>query len=202
MTLDPTSLVDKWGSFTPWIIFSLTLLAGLNFPISIDILITLTALLAANYLPDKAYLLFTLFTLGCIFSAWISYSLGRCFGRFVKPEKAVKIAAFYKKFGFLAFFICRFIPFGVRNAFFMSSGASKVPFRKFALFDALACTIWSSIFFFTIYKLGQNFDSVLSHLKHFNIVLFSLFALGVASFFIYRFYKNRAIKASETNTPD
>ncbi len=191
MALDPRILVDKWGSFAPWIIFSLTLLAGLSLPISIDILITLTALLAANYLPEKAYLLFSLFTIGCIFSAWISYSIGRFFGRFIKPEKTEKVAAFYKKFGFLAFFICRFIPFGVRNAFFMSSGASKVSFRKFALFDSLACAIWSTIFFTTIYKLGQNFDSVLTHLKHLNIVIFSLFAIGVISFFIYRFYKQR-----------
>ena len=195
MVLDPTSLVTKWGTFAPWIIFSLALLAGLNLPISIDILITLTALLAANYLPEKAYLLFTLFTLGCIFSAWISYSLGRSFSRFVKPEKAAKVAAFYKKFGFFAFFICRFIPFGVRNAFFMSSGASKVPFRKFALFDSLACTIWSTIFFTTIYKLGSNFESVLIHLKHFNIIIFSLFALVVLSFVGYRFYRRSQVSA-------
>jgi membrane-associated protein len=185
--LDPSSIVEKWGAFAPYIIFLLALLAGLNLPISIDVLITLTALLAANYLPEKVYLLFSLFTLGCIFSAWLSYSLGRFFGRFVKPEKTQKIANFYKKFGVLAFFICRFIPFGVRNAFFMTSGASKVSFRKFALFDAMACTLWSILFFFPIYKLGQNFETVLTHLKHLNIILFSLFLTGgIIAFFFYR----------------
>jgi membrane-associated protein len=190
LILDP-ALVAKWGNFAPWIIFSLTLLAGLNFPISIDILITLTALLAANYLPEQALLLFTLFTLGCIFSAWISYSLGRYFGRFFKPEKAAKVRAFYKKFGVTAFFICRFIPFGVRNAFFMSSGFSKVPFRKFALFDSLACTLWSSIFFFTIYNLGKNFDTVLEYIKHVNIAIFSLFAITMIILLTIFFFKKR-----------
>lgn len=185
--LDPASLVEKWGSFAPYIIFMLALLAGLNLPISIDILITLTALLAANYLPDKVYLLFFLFTLGCIFSAWISYSLGRFFGKFVSAQKTQKIGNFYKKFGVMAFFICRFIPFGVRNAFFMTSGASKVSFAKFALFDSLACTLWSTLFFIPIYKLGKNFDTVLTHLKHLNIILFSLFLVGGSiTFFLYR----------------
>ena len=195
MILDPVTLVEKWGAFAPWIIFLLALLAGLNLPMSIDILITLTALLAANYLPEKAYLLFALFTLGCIISAWISYTLGRTFGRFVKPERAAKIAAFYEKFGFLTFFICRFIPFGVRNAFFMSSGFSKVPFRKFALFDALACTIWSTLFFSLIYKLGKNFDTVLTHLKHFNIAIFAIFAIALLSFFTYRYIKKRKLSS-------
>ncbi len=194
MTLDPSSLVEKWGAFAPWIIFGLALLAGLNFPISIDILITITALLAANYLPEKAFLLFSLFTLGCIFSAWISYSLGRSVTKLIKPERAQKVAAFYKKFGFFAFFICRFIPFGVRNAFFMSSGFSKVPFRKFALFDALACTIWSSLLFTLIYKLGRNFDTVLYHFKNLNIIIFSMFATSVATYLIYRFIKRPKAK--------
>ncbi len=186
MVLDPEFLVT-WGPYAPWIIFSLALLAGLNLPISIDILITLSALLAAHYLPEQTYLLYSLFTLGCVFSAWIAYGIGRSFGKFVKPERAEKIAIFYKKFGIFAFFICRFIPFGVRNAFFMSSGFSKVPFKKFALFDFLACTFWSTLFFFTIYNLGSNFDTVLSHLKHLNIAIFSLFATAaLISFIIWR----------------
>jgi membrane protein DedA with SNARE-associated domain len=193
--LNPSSLVEKWGAFAPYIIFALTLLAGLNLPISIDVLITLTALLAANYLPEKVYLLFFLFTTGCIFSAWISYSLGRFFVRFVSPEKTAKIGKFYKKFGVMAFFICRFIPFGVRNAFFMTSGASKVPFRKFALFDSLACTLWATLFFIPIYKLGQNFETILKHLKHLNIILFSLFLLSVGiAFFLYKRKKKKSSK--------
>lgn len=187
MITDPQLFLEKWGTFAPWLVFCLVLLAGLNFPISIDILVTLIAIVSANYLPEKTFLFFFLFTLGCIFSAWISYSLGRFFSRFLKPAQAEKMTAFYKKFGFFTFFLCRFIPFGVRNAFFMTSGASKVPFKKFALLDALACTFWSSLFFFTIYSLGQNFDSVLMHLKHINIAIFSLFAVGIfIALIVYR----------------
>jgi membrane protein DedA with SNARE-associated domain len=74
----------------------------------------------------------------------------------------------------------------------MSSGFSKVPFKKFVLFDFLACTFWSTLFFFTIYKLGSNFDSVLSHLKHLNIAIFSLFATAaIAGFLIWRRKKTK-----------
>ncbi len=198
--MDPEALLSKWGNFAPWVIFTLALLAGLNLPISIDVLLALAALIAAHYLPEQWLLLFGLFTLGCILSAWVSYSLGRFLGKLTKKkDRILKVAAFYKKFGALTFFICRFIPFGVRNIFFMSSGFSKVPFLKFALLDALACTLWSSIFFFSIYNLGQNFTSVLTTLKQLNIILFSLFAIiGLTAFLIYKFRK----KKKTENTPD
>ena len=188
--IDPQSFITKWGNFAPWIILTLTLLAGLNVPISIDLLLTISALLAAHYLPDQCILLFTLFTLGCILSAWISYALGRFFGKLAKPKHIEKVANLHARFGTLTFFICRFIPFGVRNVFFMTTGFSKYPFPKFALLDALACTLWSSIFFFSVYTLGQNFESVLTTLKQLNIVLFSLFAC-IVLFFSWRFFKKR-----------
>lgn len=197
MVLDPQNLLTKWGDFAPWVIFALALLAGLNVPISIDILLTLSALIAAHYLPEKLILLFSLFTIGCILSAWISYSLGRFFGRFIPSERRAKISAFYAKFGCITFFICRFIPFGVRNLFFMSSGASKVSFYKFALFDAMACTLWSSLFFFSIYHLGQNFDSVLTLLKHLNIAIFAVFiTIALTLFFFYKHRKKQDTRVS------
>lgn len=191
--IDPEALLSKWGNFAPWVIFVLAILAGLNIPISIDILLALAALIAAHYLPEQWFLFFGLFTFGCIVSAWVSYSLGRFFGKLTKKkDKALKVSAFYSKFGVFAFFICRFIPFGVRNIFFMSSGFSKVPFLKFALFDTLACILWSSIFFFSIYNLGQNFNSVLTTLKQLNIILFSLFTtVGITAFLFYKFRKKK-----------
>jgi hypothetical protein len=56
-----------------------------------------------------------------------------------------KVKKFYEKKGVFAFIIGRFIPFGVRNALFMSSGMSRLPFYQFVLWDAIACAAWSSI---------------------------------------------------------
>ena len=43
---------------------------------------------------------------------------------------------FYKKYGALTLVIGRFIPFGVRNAIFLTSGISKMPFAKFFIFHS------------------------------------------------------------------
>lgn len=190
MTFDPEAFLTTYGHWTPWMIFSLTLLAGCGLPISIDLLVALSALIAAQYMPETWLLFYTLFTLGCIFAAWIAYSIGRFSGRLIKSETIKKAASFHTRFGPAAFFICRFIPFGVRNLFFASSGLSKYPFPKFALLDALACTLWSSLLFFSIFYLGKNLDTVLTALKHFNIVIFSLFSLGALILF-FRFRAKR-----------
>jgi membrane-associated protein len=200
MTLDPTSFIEKWGNFAPFIIFSLALLAGLNFPISIDILVTITAIIAAKYMPDKVYLLFSLFTLGCILSAWVSYTLGRSFTKLIKKEKAEKISYYLKKFGFITFLVCRFIPFGVRNALFMSSGFSKFPFKRFAIYDAISCTLWSTIFFSLVYNLGTNIDVVLGYFKKFNIFIISLFVTGLLLALLFR-WKKRKSKAISSSDP-
>ena len=197
MLLDPANLLGKWGSFAPYIIFLLALLAGLNFPISIDILVTITAIIAAKYMPEKTYLLFSLFTLGCIFSAWLSYSVGRIFTKFVKKEKSEKIASYIQKFGFLVFLVCRFVPFGVRNALFMTSGFSKFPFKKFAIYDAISCTIWSTLFFSLIYNLGTNFDVVLGYFKKFNLIIIALFLVLIAVVALFLWKKKTGYSATK-----
>ena len=51
-----------------------------------DLLVALSALIAAQYMPETWLLFYTLFTLGCIFAAWIAYSIGRFSGRLIKSE--------------------------------------------------------------------------------------------------------------------
>ncbi len=184
------------ATFFPWILFFSLLLAGCSIPISIDILLVLTAFLAATLFADSAIFLFILFTIGCIFSAWIAYWIGRLsseqlkrlsfFAKMLSPERQVKIERYYQKWGFWTFLSARFIPFGVRNCFFMFSGMSKISFTRFILFDAIACTIWSTVFFFLFYRLGQNYELLLSHLKMINLCIFAAFSVTVIGIICYK----------------
>ncbi len=131
-----------------WIMFFGILLAGFNIPISADLLIIGAAVLAATVVPENMWLLFGSVFFGCLFSAHIAYWLGRLLGtqllklRFfshlLPQERLLKIQGFYEKYGLLTLIIGRFIPLGVRNAIFMTSGISKVSFGKFALRDFIA----------------------------------------------------------------
>lgn len=108
------------------------------------------------------------------------------------PSKIDKVETYYQKYGIATLIIGRFIPFGVRNCIFVSTGLSKMNFFKFALIDFIACSAWSSIMFFSFYHLGKNFEVLKQHLKVFNIVVFLAFSVTVITVIWYKYRKKRA----------
>lgn len=187
-----------------WYIFGAVLLAGFNVPISADILIVLAGFLAATVVPEHLWHLYLSIFLGCYFSAWIAYWTGRLLGKrlskfkwfnkIMPPLRLEKIQRFYGRHGLWTLLVGRFIPFGVRNCIFMSSGMSRVSFLKFALWDLLACSAWSSLSFYCFYLLGQNYQALFNHLKTINMLIFLAFSVTVIGFIWYKQRKKRAIE--------
>ena len=196
-----TRFIETHQNYAHWLIFGTILLAGFGLPISIDVMMICSALLAAHMIPEKLPLLFIFTLSGCLISAYIAYWIGRLVGpRMIKlpvlrsaisEKRLEKTKIFYAKYGFWTFIIGRFIPFGVRNCIFMSSGLSRMSFLKFALFDFIACSLWASLAFFLFYTACANFDTLVSNVKIFNITIFSLFAIALISFV---WYKKKKIK--------
>lgn len=188
--------ITQHANIAPWIIFGLFLLAGMNIPISIDILIIMASILSATLLPHKVIPLFLACLCGCYFSAWIAYWIGRLLGKkFIETrlgkklfpkERLEKIGLFYARYGFLTLLIGRFIPFGIRNGIFMSSGMARSPFMLFLTRDILPCTIWTSSSFFLFHSLGTHFDVLIDYMKIINISLFSCFAVALISYICYK----------------
>ncbi|MFK7826413.1 MAG: DedA family protein [Oligoflexales bacterium] len=166
--------------YAPYIIFFALLLAGFNLPISEDIMLFISALLAADS-PDMLVPLFCSVFFGAYFSDLICYSLGRILGpriwkiRFFASiaagGKIDKLSLYLKKYGSITLFLGRFIPFGVRNALFLTAGLGKMDARKFAFFDFLACSISSVSFFSLYFHFGQD---VVEYVKKGNIIFFSI----------------------------
>lgn len=184
--------------YAPYIIFSLLLLAGLNVPVSEDGMLFISGVLAAKN-PDHFYPLFIGVFLGAYLSDLISYSLGRILGpklwkikffsKMVTPEKVDKVAGFYKRNGFLTLAIGRFIPFGVRNALFITAGFTKMNLTKFALYDLFAASISCTLFFNLYYRYGET---VIEYIKKGNMIIFGLFlTAGAIYLFRQRMTKNR-----------
>ncbi len=173
-------LIQANIQYAHFIIFGTLLLAGLNIPVSEDAMLFISAILASQN-PEYLTHLFIGVYLGAYFSDLICYSLGRVFGpklfeiRFfanmVPPARITKISNYYQKYGVITLILGRFIPFGVRNALFLTAGLGKMNFAKFALSDLLACTISSISFFSLYYFYGEN---VIAYVKQANILLFSL----------------------------
>lgn len=195
------SFIIANAPYAHWIVFSLLMLAGFNVPISEDLMIIISAMIASTILPENTYLLFLGVFLGAYISDWTAYWIGRKFGRklfdirfFAKAlskEKLEKTQSFYKKYGALTLLVGRFIPFGVRNGLFMTAGLGKMNFKKFLLVDGIACLISNSVLFYLTFQLGKNYQTLFPYLKKFNFALFSLFVVTIIVFFCYKRVNNR-----------
>jgi len=200
-----TELLTQNAHRAHWIVFGAIILAGFNIPISADLLILLSAVIAATIMPENTWQLFLSVLFGCYFSAWCAYWLGRLVGpklsrfplftKLLSPRRMGKVKRFYEKYGFWTLLIGRFIPFGVRNCIFMSSGMSKMSFLKFILRDAVACLLWSSCTFYLFYKASENYLVLWGHLKTLNLLIFAAFSVTVIGFIWYKIRK----KARQTS---
>lgn len=170
-----------------WIIFGLLMLAGLNVPISEDILLLTGGAIASTCIPEHTVNLFIWVYLGCWLSAWEAYWVGRLLGpklytikwfsRILTPKRIEKLHYYYEKFGIFTFIVGRFIPGGVRNALFMSSGLGKMPFPVFIARDGLACLISSTTIFTLGFKFAEHYQLIVNYYKKYDLIIIGVIAL-------------------------
>lgn len=194
--------IFEHAQYAHWIVFGALMLAGLNVPISEDLMIIFSAVLAATVIPENTSKLFLGVFLGCYISDWVCYWIGRHFGPklwnikwFAKTFDQKKIDVvhqYYAKYGFLTLLIGRFIPFGVRNGLFLTAGLGKMPFGRFLLSDGIACLLSNTLLFSLAYTVGKNYEILLSSLKMLNIFIFTAFVVAIIGFIWYKRKKKAA----------
>ncbi|MDD0853798.1 DedA family protein [Halobacteriovorax sp. GB3] len=189
-----TSLMDMIQAniaMAPFLIFGLLFLAGFNIPVSEDAMLFISAILAAKN-PEYTTSLFIGVFAGAYISDLICYGfMGRYLGNKIfkikffanmaPPERIEKVSNFYKKYGILTLILGRFIPFGVRNALFLTAGLGKMNALKFAISDLIACTISCVSFFYLYYTFGET---VISYVKQANTIIFAIFIAVALGLFI------------------
>jgi len=193
--------IVEHSSYAPWMTFGMILLAGFNIPISIDVIMVLSAVLAATAIPEHTYSLYLSILIGAYFSAWIAYGVGRLLGKkllklrwFAKilhQERLTKVGAFYDKHGFLTLLFGRFIPFGIRNCIFMTAGMSHSHFGRFAMRDMVACFVWVTTCFYAFYNIGLNYQLLMQRVKIINIGIFLAFSVTVIGLVWYKKHKKK-----------
>ncbi|MBI5346960.1 MAG: DedA family protein [Chlamydiae bacterium] len=199
------TLIDFIYSHAPqahWIVFSAMILAGFNVPISEELMIITSAIIASKIIPEHTLHLFLGVFCGALIADWILYWTGRFFGdkiihmrlfkKILYKERLDKINNFYKNYGFFTLIIGRFIPFGVRNCIFLTAGMSKMNFKKFIFGDGIACALSNSILFSTTFLLGQNISNLFAKLKIGHVLIFVLFIVTLILLFCY--YKKKKNK--------
>lgn len=172
------SYICENAHYAPWIMFGLLLLTGLNIPLSEDLILMGSGALASTCIPDYTLRLYLGVLCGCYLSAWEAYWIGRLLGpqlysipllkSVITPQRLNVLRGYYAKFGIFTFIVGRFCPGGIRNALFMSSGLTKMPFYVFILRDGLAALLSSAVLFSLGYQFGENLDLIVSYLHHYT----------------------------------
>ena len=186
------------ADYAPYPLFFLLLLSGLLLPVSEDLVVILGGMIAAHCVDSEKFPLFLFFMLwsGVLLSAWETYWIGRILGpkifslpvihSFIKPKHINRAEQLIAKYGIFSFIVVRFFPGGVRNALFLTSGLTKMPFILFVGRDSIAVSLTTTILFFIGYIFEANFDQIFGNFERIDkIFLIIVFLLII--YLIYRY---------------
>ena len=173
--------IGNYITYFPLVVFIGLLLGGFNIPISEDILVVMSAIFSQGEKASIPHFLTALYV-GAFVSDCMVYGWGRLiskgsisiglFSKIITKENTYRLLKALQKHGIFTFIICRFIPFGVRNAVSMTSGFVKYPFYKFFIYDLVAAICNITVLYSLVYFFCRKGGDVM---KIFGIVMFVLF---------------------------
>ncbi|MGZ3633231.1 MAG: DedA family protein [Parachlamydiaceae bacterium] len=184
-----------------YIFFGLIMLAGFSVPISEDVMLLMAGAigtLCGHEIQTIIHLYIWVF-FACWLSAWEAYWMGRFLGpklltwrwfsHVLTPQRLEKLKGHLQRFGILTFIVGRFLPGGIRNALFMTSGLTKMPFSLFVLRDTGACLLASATLFYVGHLFGANFHAILSGFKTYQEVVFGILLVALVTFGCFKWGK-------------
>ncbi|UTC65403.1 DedA family protein [Treponema sp. OMZ 788] len=173
--------IGNYITYFPLVVFLGLLLGGFNIPISEDVLVAMSAILSQGEKASIPHFLSALY-IGAVVSDCMVYGWGRLiskgsismglFSKIITKENTYRLLKALQRHGVFTFIICRFIPFGVRNAVSMTSGFVKYPFYKFFFYDLIAAICNITVLYSLVYFFGSKGGDFM---KIFGIVMFILF---------------------------
>lgn len=164
--------VSGYITYWPAVVFVALCIAGLNIPVSEDLIIILSAGICRE---DNSLLVPTLIAIytGVVVSDvmvyWEGFAVSKGLLNFKWLKKAMasnKIKVMTRKLekhGAITFITTRFIPLGVRNALFLTSGLLNLKFLKFLRFDMVAALLSNMTLFWVVYAIGSAGSSIVRY---------------------------------------
>jgi len=201
-------LVTRLGDWSYLIIFGAAMLecaafAGLLVPGE-------SVVLASGFFAHQGILdldaLIAAVALGAVAGDNIGYLLGARLGREwllkrgsrfgLRKKRLAQVEAFFQRQGPRAVFIGRFIGFARALVPFVA-GASRMPYRRFVVADALGAGLWTVAFVALGYGLGASWQVAEKWISRSGLVLGAVLLLGAALFWVRR----RRRRAETPQTP-
>ncbi len=128
-------------------------------------------------------------SIGSLVGSLISYYLGYFGGKplvmqvgkwFLINEHHLDLTTnWFKKWGGLTVFICRFIPV-VRHFISIPAGIAKMNLFKFCLYTLIGATLWNTFLMWLGWKLEEHINDILKYRTAIDVAIAGLLVVGVA----------------------
>ena len=143
-------------------------------------------------------------TLGSFLGAIILYYIGKIFNKerlkkivngrlgkilFLKEKDIDKADEWFDNKGNKSVFFCRFVPI-VRSLISIPAGMSEMPMLKFIIYTVCGSMIWNTVLICLGYKLGDNWEYVLTILDKYQMVVIIILII-ILGYVIIKFYRKK-----------
>ncbi|KRL81570.1 VTT domain-containing protein [Secundilactobacillus paracollinoides] len=145
--------------------------------------------------PLNHLVLIGLLSLAAIAGDSVNFEIGHRFGhrltsprwqRVIKPQHLASAQRFFKKHGNSAIFLGRFMPI-IRTLIPFTAGVSKMPYRKFILYNILGGVAWVAIAILP----GYFFGNIPVVQAHFELIMIAIVVVSILPAAIATLVKNR-----------
>jgi membrane protein DedA with SNARE-associated domain len=166
-----------------------------------------TVLTLAGLAAHRHYLhlsaLIVLASTGSFMGDQIYFMIGRRYGkrlmaRFPRFKPAIRrVDALVVRYAGVAVIAVRFL-YGLRTVGPIAIGASRMPWHKFALFNALGAVAWSAVWLMGGYLIGELVHMLIGDMRHKEVWVFAGVAAAALSFgAVIHFNRRAAVRARQ-----
>ena len=190
-----------------WGVFGLSLLESANIPVPSEIILSFSGFLAARGVFGFWIVVF-LGGAGNLVGSLISYWIAAKYGRkpveyfskflFIRVEDLDSAEIWFKKYGNLSVFICRFLPV-IRTFISFPAGMFKVPLWEFTLLTFVGSFIWSLILAYLGYVLGENWHVLGEYFRKADYAVLAALILGIGGWIYHHLARRKAKNVYSTH---
>lgn len=184
-------------------VFFLILLENVFPPIPSEVILLFSGFFS-TYTNLSVLYMIVASTLGSFLGAIILYYIGKIFNKerlkkivngrlgkilFLKEKDIDKADEWFDNKGNKSVFFCRFVPI-VRSLISIPAGMSEMPMGKFIIYTICGSMIWNTVLICLGYKLGDNWEYVLTILDKYQMVVIVILVI-IFGYVIIKFYRKK-----------
>lgn len=193
-------IIEQFGYFG---VFFLILIENVFPPIPSEVILLFSGFFS-SYTSLSVFYMILASTLGSFLGAIILYYIGKIFNKerlkkivngrlgkilFLKENDIDKADEWFDNKGNKSVFFCRFVPI-VRSLISIPAGMSEMPMGKFIIYTICGSMIWNTVLICLGYKLGDNWEYVLTILDKYQIVVIVILVI-IFGYVIIKFYRKK-----------